>query len=120
MKRTVFLVSGMVLLGWSGLPVYGSKDKSNKEVPIAIPEKLRVPKGNRLLLSVEAEGMQIYVSKKGKGGKPEWSFKGPLAELSDKGKLVGYHYAGPSGPCWEMLDGSKAARNGKVESAPPP
>jgi len=90
------LVSGMVLIAWSGLT-----DSEDKVVAVKIPEKLEVPEGNRLLLTFEAEGVQIYVSKKGKDGKPEWSFKAPLANLSDRGTKIGYHY---DGPCWEALD----------------
>src|SRR5580704_12560560 len=109
MKRALLLVSGMLLIAWSGLPA-----REDKVDPVKIPEKLQVPEGNRLLLTVEAEGVQIYVSKKGKDGKPEWSFKAPLADLSDRGKKIGYHY---DGPCWEALDGSKVVRDKSVEVA---
>jgi Protein of unknown function (DUF3455) len=109
MKRMLVLVSGLLLIAWSGLTA-----GEDKIVPVKIPEKLQVPERHRVLLTVEAEGVQIYVSKEGKDGKPEWSFKAPLADLSDRGKKIGYHYAGPS---WEALDGSKVVRDKSVEVA---
>jgi hypothetical protein len=96
----VLLAAGAVLAMGAGAAGQGPDLK--------IPDKLKVPDGQRLVLRVEAEGVQVYVSKPGKDGKPEWSFKGPLADLSAAGKLAGYHYDGPS---WELLDGSKVARD---------
>jgi hypothetical protein len=97
----LLLVAGTLWLACSDLPA-----GDDKGVPVKVPENLQIPKGHRLLLSVEAEGVQIYISKEGKDGKPEWSFKAPLADLVERGKRVGYHYEGPS---WEALDGSKVA-----------
>jgi len=109
MMRLLLLVSGLLSIAWSGLPA-----GEDKVVPLKIPDKLQIPEGNRLLLTVEAEGVQIYLSKEGKDGKPEWSFKAPLADLYHRGKKIGYHYDGPS---WEALDGSKVVRDKSVEVA---
>jgi CHASE3 domain sensor protein len=79
-----------------------------EEKPPAIPDRLKVPGDNKLLFSLEAEGVQVYVSRAGKGGKPEWAFKAPLAGLSAKGKPAGYHYGGPT---WEARDGSRLTRD---------
>src|SRR5438067_1933049 len=79
MKRAAPLVWGMVFIGWWGLRAPGDEAGPEKGGLPRIPKKLKVPEGNRLLWSVEAEGLQIYVSKKGKGGKPEWVFQAPLA-----------------------------------------
>jgi hypothetical protein len=103
MNPLLLLVSGMVLIAQPAIST-----SAKEPVPVKIPDELKVPKGNRLLVSMEAEGVQIYVSAQGKGGKLEWRFKAPLAELSDRGKKVGYHFAGPA---WETLDGSRVVRD---------
>jgi hypothetical protein len=105
MIRTVLLTAGAVFAASAALQTRGDQTPGEKPV---IPEKLKVPAGNRLLLCVEAEGVQVYVSKEGKGGKVEWAFKSPLADLVDGKKRVGYHFAGPR---WEMMDGSKVVRD---------
>jgi hypothetical protein len=84
-----------------------------------VPDALRVPKGHKLLFKVEAEGVQIYESRPGPDGKPQWVHKGPLAGLKQPSKKTGYHYAGPS---WEADDGSKlvADKAEKPVSVPAP
>ena len=73
----------------------------------AVPENLRVPEGQRLLLRAAAQGAQIYSCKE-KVGAPatfEWVLKEPAAELFDgSGAKIGRHYAGPT---WESVDGSR-------------
>jgi hypothetical protein len=75
--------------------------------PVAIPEELRVPDGQRLLLRAAARGAQIYTCK-AKAADPaafEWVLKAPEAELFDQsGAKIGKHYAGPT---WENADGSR-------------
>ena len=68
---------------------------------------LRIPDGQRLLLSLQAEGVQIYTSKV-KAGSPatyEWVLKAPRATLFDNA----HHKKGTHsvGPLWELEDGSK-------------
>jgi len=64
------------------------------------------------VLSVHAEGAQVYECKAGNDGKLAWAFREPIATLLLDGKTVGRHYAGPN---WEHSDGSavvgKAAGN---------
>lgn len=75
--------------------------------PASLPESLRVPEGQPLLLRVAARGAQIY-SCKAKAAEPagfEWVLKAPEAELFDgRGAKIGRHYAGPT---WESVDGSR-------------
>jgi Protein of unknown function (DUF3455) len=75
--------------------------------PASIPESLRVPEGQPLLLRVAARGAQIY-SCKAKAAEPagfEWVLQAPEADLFDgRGAKVGRHYAGPT---WESVDGSR-------------
>jgi hypothetical protein len=59
--------------------------------------------GESVVLTVHAEGAQVYECKAGADGKLGWVFREPIATLLDDGKTVGRHYAGPS---WEHVDGS--------------
>ncbi len=65
--------------------------------------------GETTVLSVHAEGAQVYECKAGTDGKLGWLFREPIATLMADGKTVGRHYAGPN---WEDADGS--AVTGKV------
>jgi len=67
-----------------------------------IPDALIAP-GEKPVLTLHAEGAQVYDCKAGTDGKLAWSFREPIATLMDDGKTVGRHYAGPN---WEHQDGS--------------
>ena len=76
-----------------------------------LPDAIAAP-GEATVLTVHAEGAQIYECRAGADGKPAWAFREPIATLLVDGKTVGRHYAGPN---WEHSDGSavvgKAAGN---------
>src|SRR5262249_57528727 len=61
-------------------------------------------KGEAVVLTVHAEGAQVYDCKAGEGGKLAWQFREPIATLIQDGKTVGRHYVGPT---WEHADGSR-------------
>ena len=67
-----------------------------------LPESIAAP-GETVVLSVHAEGAQVYECKAGADGKAGWAFREPIATLLADGKTIGRHYAGPS---WEHSDGS--------------
>ncbi|WP_316229405.1 DUF3455 domain-containing protein [Bradyrhizobium sp. SZCCHNR1070] len=67
-----------------------------------IPDALIAP-GEKVVLTLHAEGAQIYECKTDKDGKLAWTFREPIATLMEDGKTVGRHYAGPN---WEHQDGS--------------
>ena len=73
----------------------------------ALPEAVRVPAGQKMLMSATGVGDLTYEcrEKQGMAGQYEWAFVGPVATLyaADK-KVVGKYYAGPT---WESGDGSK-------------
>jgi len=73
-----------------------------------------VAAGEATILSVHAEGAQVYECKAGTDGKLAWAFREPIATLLVDGKTVGRHYAGPN---WEHSDGS--AVTGKVAGNAP-
>jgi len=59
--------------------------------------------GETAVLTVHAEGAQVYECKAVTDGKFVWSFREPIATLIADGRTVGRHYAGPN---WEHVDGS--------------
>jgi len=84
-----------------------------------VPESLKAPAGEELILLAHATGVQIYVCQAGADQKFGWVLKAPEAELTDSaGKKVVHHSAGPS---WKHADGSEV--KGKViakQDAPKP
>ena len=68
----------------------------------ALPDAIAAP-GETAMLTLHAEGAQVYECKAGADGKLAWSFREPIATLLLDGKTVGRHYAGPN---WEHADGS--------------
>jgi hypothetical protein len=67
-----------------------------------VPEAIAAP-GESVVLTVHAEGAQVYDCKADSAGKLTWQFREPIATLLLDGKTVGRHYAGPN---WELADGS--------------
>jgi len=59
--------------------------------------------GETAVVTLHAEGAQIYECKAGTDGKLAWAFREPIATLFENGKTVGRHYAGPN---WDHADGS--------------
>jgi hypothetical protein len=83
----------------------------------AIPDAISAP-GEKTVLTLHAEGAQIYECKAVGEGKLAWAFREPIATLLLDGKTVGRHYAGPT---WEHIDSSavvgKAVGNAPAETA---
>lgn len=70
-----------------------------------VPEKIKAPAGEEVVLQAQGSGAQIYTCQPGADGKYGWTLKAPDAELRDqKGAVVGKHYAGPT---WKHNDGSE-------------
>jgi hypothetical protein len=79
-----------------------------------IPDAIRASAGEAPMLTIHAEGAQIYECKVDSTGKLAWQFREPIAALMIDGKTVGRHFAGPN---WELVDGS--AVSGKVMGRAP-
>jgi Protein of unknown function (DUF3455) len=79
----------------------------------SLPDAIAAP-GESVVLSVQAEGAQVYECKVAADGKLAWGFREPIATLLLDGKTVGRHYAGPN---WEHSDGSAVV--GKVAGSAP-
>jgi hypothetical protein len=75
-----------------------------------VPDSLRAPAGEDVILSAHATGVQIYVCQAESEQKSAWVLKAPEAELTDSsGKTIVHHSAGPA---WKHVDGSEVT--GKV------
>ena len=101
----LFRHTAIALLLLSGSPV------SAKAQPL--PDAIAAP-GETVVLTVHAEGAQVYECKAGADGKLAWAFREPIATLFVDGKTIGRHYAGPT---WEHVDGSAVI--GKVSGNAP-
>jgi hypothetical protein len=81
-----------------------------------IPEQLRPPADEQLLIQVHAKGDQVYVCNSG-ASHFAWTLKGPDAQLFDRnGKPFGKHFAGPA---WEANDGSRVVGKAIANSPSP-
>src|SRR4051812_4700769 len=114
MKKPFALASFMLVL------FAGCAAASQPSSPSASPaQKLKVAPEESLSMIVPANGVQIYECRasQDKGGRYEWAFVGPEADLFDRrGMKIGRHYAGPH---WEAMDGSKIIGLVKASSAAP-
>jgi hypothetical protein len=73
----------------------------------ALPEPVRVPAGQKLMMTSKGVGELTYEcrAKKDMAAEFEWAFVGPVASLMNADrKVIGKYYAGPT---WEAMDGSK-------------
>jgi hypothetical protein len=78
-----------------------------------LPEAIAAP-GTSAVITLHAEGAQVYECKAGADGKLAWAFREPIATLLSDGKTAGRHYAGPN---WELSDGSAVV--GKLAASAP-
>jgi hypothetical protein len=67
-----------------------------------LPDAIAAP-GETIVLTLHAEGAQVYECKAASDGKLAWAFREPIATLLLDGKTVGRHYTGPN---WEHIDSS--------------
>ncbi len=95
------------LLGFAMLIVAADAAMAQLPATIAAPDA-------KAIVTLHAEGAQIYQCKAGSDGKLAWSFREPIATLILDGQTVGRHYAGPN---WEYADGSTVT--GKVAGSAP-
>ena len=101
MKKLSLLGAAAVLSACASAPMMMKVDNA------ALPEPVRVPAGQKLMMSTTGVGEITYEcrEKKDTAGAHEWAFVGPVATLySGDRKAVGKYHAGPT---WEANDGSK-------------
>jgi hypothetical protein len=101
MKPLFSIATAVVLSACASAPTMMKVDNA------ALPEPVRVPAGQKLLMATTGVGEITYEcrEKKDLAGQHEWAFVGPVATLySADRKPVGKYYAGPT---WESNDGSR-------------
>jgi hypothetical protein len=79
-----------------------------------VPENLKPPSGQVLVLKAKARGVQIYkcAVSPNKSSQFEWTLKAPKAVLVDaKGHEIIQHFGGPT---WKSIDGSSVV--GQVQT----
>jgi hypothetical protein len=99
--------ASLALLLLSGQLVSATAAETSLPAAIAAP-------GETVVLTLHAEGAQVYQCKADASGKLAWVFREPIATLMLDDKTVGRHYAGPN---WEHSDGSAVV--GKVAASAP-
>ena len=67
-----------------------------------VPTAIGAP-GERAVVTLHAQGAQVYECRTGQDGNLAWTFREPIASLFLDGKTVGRHYTGPN---WEHMDSS--------------
>jgi hypothetical protein len=113
-QRSILRVSRLAFL-WAAAALAGSP----LPPAAAVPDALKAPAGESVVLIARASGAQIYLCTVGADGKAQWTLKAPDAELrDDKGKLIGHHSAGPA---WKLNDGSEVTgkATARVDSPDP-
>src|SRR5205085_12515312 len=101
---------------WLSLAAFAAAMSTTGQAPAQqLPPAIAAP-GETTIVTLYAQGAQVYECKAGADGKLAWAFREPIATLLLDGKTVGRHYAGPN---WEHMDGSAVV--GKVAgNAPAP
>jgi len=70
-----------------------------------VPDNLKAPKGEKVILVGHATGVQIYACQSGANAPFAWTLTAPEADLTDSnGKKIIHHFAGPT---WKHIDGSE-------------
>jgi hypothetical protein len=101
MKKLTIVAAAITLSACASAPMMMKVDNAT------LPEPVRVPAGQKLMMSTTGVGEITYEcrEKKEMAGAHEWAFVAPVATLySGDRKAVGKYYAGPT---WEANDGSK-------------
>jgi hypothetical protein len=106
--------SALLLAGIYVAAIAAACTASQAVRPAAVPQALRPPAPQVLLLETTAKGVQVYQCTASADPPPhfEWKFKEPEAQLFDRsGRGIGRHYAGPT---WQSTDGSEVV--GEVQA----
>jgi uncharacterized protein DUF3455 len=84
-----------------------------------VPDSLKAPGGEKVILVGHATGVQIYACQSGPNAPFAWALTGPEADLTDSsGKKIIHHFAGPT---WKHIDGSEVVgKKVAQEDAPKP
>ena len=92
------------LMGLAAMGVLLVARGCKNEIPRPdVPDILKAPASEEVILVGHATGIQIYTCQA--GANPPWVFKAPEADLKDSaGRNIIHHFAGPT---WRHNDGSE-------------
>jgi hypothetical protein len=105
MNTSVSSKAGSLVFAFCLISMVGGKHEIVP--PPRVPDSLKAPEGQVVLLKAQGHGVQIYTCKASANDPNSfaWSFKAPEADLIDaRGNNIGRHSAGPT---WEAGDGSR-------------
>jgi hypothetical protein len=112
-KHILSAVAKGVRFGLSAVLIVVGLHGAAEQLPRDVPEELKPPAGEELVLRAMASGDQIYTCDGSK-----WTLSGPDAKLSDEaGREVGSHF---SGPTWRWSDGSRVTGKPVANATPNP
>jgi hypothetical protein len=114
MRNSVAGFSSLVVVLAALFLAFSAKGQAAQQ----IPEDLKPPANEKLVVQVHAIGDQIYTCQVNAANNPAtWVLKAPDAKLAtDDGKVFGKHFAGPS---WEAADGSRVVGKAAANAASP-
>ena len=85
--------------------------------PAEVPEAIKAPAGETVLLRAHAIGYQVYTCTVAADQSASWVLKAPDAQLRDrKHVVVGKHFAGPT---WQYKDGSSVSGKATAHAESP-
>ena len=106
MRRRPLLLGLLALLSSTLVAGAASPAGAGGSKPPVVPDPIRVPAGQKVVLDVTGKGVQIYDCKPS-AADPNvltWTFREPAAVLyGHRGRPVGIHFVGPT---FESFDGS--------------
>jgi len=119
MRRRPFLLGLLALLGCTLVAGAAVPAGAGGSKPPTVPDAIKVPAGQEVVLDVTGKGVQIYDCKPNDQGALVWTFREPAAVLyGHRERPVGIHFRGPT---FESFDGSSVvgALAGSVPSPTP-
>jgi Protein of unknown function (DUF3455) len=104
MRRRPFLLGLLALLVSTLVAGAAVPAGAGGSKPPAVPDAIKVPAGQKVVLDVTGKGVQIYDCKLNAQNVLAWTFREPAAVLyGHRERPVGIHFRGPT---FESFDGS--------------
>jgi Protein of unknown function (DUF3455) len=120
MRRRPFLLGVLGLLSSTLVAGAAVPAGAGGSKPPAVPEEIKVPAGQKVVLDVVGKGVQIYDCKPSTANPNvlTWTFREPAAALyGHRGRPVGIHFVGPT---FESFDGSAVVGARPIAVQPDP
>ena len=115
MRRRPILLGLLALLSSTLVAGAAMPAGAGGSKPPAVPDAIKVPAGQKVVLDVVGKGVQIYDCKPNSQGVLAWTFREPAAVLyGHRERPVGIHFRGPT---FESFDGSSVARGAPGQRA---